>query len=154
MSFFDGLLNNRDFVYDSLLSLIDEERNRIVTAGLINAETCDRALATFLQKIADEQYMTKDEAVSKLTDLYDSMHSIKLAGDRLTEDTTAPNATSTPAPEFIEVEETDEQVKQAGALESIEQLERVAYKLGSCGNHKAAYEVEKVINQLKSEIGE
>lgn len=148
MSFFDGLLNNRDFVYDSLLSLIDEERSRIVEAGLIAPITCDRVLAGFLQKIASEQYMTKDEAISKLTDLYESMRSIRLAGDKFGEES-APAA-----PEVLEVEESVQVKSALEALESIEQLERVAYKLGSCGNHKAAYEVEKVINQLKSEIGE
>ena len=149
MGFIDGLLVDTDFVFGSLLALIDEERNRIVASGLLRQADCDHVLSTVINKLASEQFMPKDETMAKLVDLYESMKGVKLAGDTFQQQSPVPVTVDVPQTQVI-VEEDD----TVQARQTIEQLEKVAYRLGSGGNHKAAYELDKVISQLKEDIGE
>jgi hypothetical protein len=146
MSIVNGLLANKSFIIESLLAFVEEERHRIVGAGLVKQESCDRFLGGFLKKLAGDT--NSDEMVSKLTALYESMQNVQLHGDRFFEEeakmpTNTVNTTVsiTPATEEVRVD------KAALFLES--RLEKLAYSLGSTGNHAMAYEVEKVIQNIK-----
>jgi hypothetical protein len=126
MGFIDGLISDKGFVLETLLSLVDEERTRIVSAGLLKQEDCDRVLGRFL-KAATIQGLTKDEVITKLTSLHESMKGICLAGDSFGEDV----------------------IPTVNTQEVIAQLDDLVFKLGSCGKHKAAYELEQVIKSLQ-----
>jgi hypothetical protein len=144
MGFVNGLLANKPFIVESLLSFIDEERQRIVETGLIKQESCDQYLGCFLKKLAE--VANNDEMISKLTQLYESMQNVQLHGDRFFEEEARAE------PPVIPPQVNDQAVKTK--INKVEaflecQLEKLAYSLGSAGNHRLAYEVEKTIQSIK-----
>jgi hypothetical protein len=145
MAFVNGLLANKPFIVESLLSFVDEERQRIVGAGLVNRESCDRYLGGVLKKLAEID--SDDGMISKLTQLYESMQNVRLQGDRFFEE----EAKSEPPvvqPTIVQDKAAQIQVGKVEAFLECE-LEKVAYSLGCAGNHRLAFEVEKVIQSIK-----
>lgn len=145
MGYIDGLLANKTFIVESLLSFIEEERHRIVGAGLVKQESCDRYLGSYLKKLASDA--SNDEMISKLTALYESMQNVQLQGDRFfAEEAKIETPTTIQAPQEKEAE------TQTNKIEAFleDRLEKIAYSLGSAGNHKLAFEVEKTIKNIKS----
>ena len=148
MSIVNGLLADKAFIVESLLSFVEEERHRIVGAGLVKQESCDRFLGGLLKKLASDT--NSDEMIAKLTALYESMQNVQLQGDRFfEEEAKTPTATITPISPASSVTpaQVDRVDKVALFLES--RLEKLAYSLGSTGNHALAYEVEKVMQNIK-----
>jgi hypothetical protein len=146
MSVVHGLLSNKNFIVKSLLTFIDEERTRMVKDDLVKKESCDKFLTTYLHKLAAEE-VSNDEMISKLTALYDSMQNVQLQGDRFFEEeakveTMIPDI-STSAPIPIEVDKVADFI--------CSRLEKLAYSLGSDGNHVMAFEVERVIRKINEE---
>lgn len=135
----DGLFVDKDFIIDTFLSSIEEERQRIVSAGLMSQKECDRILHKFLQKTAATN-TTKDEMISRLSQLYDSMRAIQLNGDKIEEEQVHP--------------EINESNKTAKCAEMIGELENMVFKFGSSGNHKIAQKIEEIIKMIEEEIGE
>ena len=141
MGFVDGLFADKHFIVESLISFIDEERQRIVEAGVVKKESCDRYLGGFFKKLADTT--NNDEMISKLTSLYESMQNVKLQGDKFFEE-----ESKTSQPNIIQEEPA--QISQNKIADFLEQrLEKIAYSFGSSGNHRMAYEVEKTIQSIK-----
>lgn len=154
MGVIDGLLVNKGFIIKSLLSLIEEERDRLVESGLIRKASCDNYLGNFIKKLSeDTTNVNTDEIISKLTNLYDSMQNVKLYGDKFFEEESKINTNSTSISP-VNVPMVSEKTIAANINTLvIDGLEKIAYSLGSVGNHVLAFEVEKVIKNIK-DIGE
>lgn len=141
MSLFDNLLIDKDFVAESLLSLIEEERDRIVYSNVMSEIDCDNRLRGFIIDLYKNASNSKDDLVLELTKLYDCMKSVKLAGDTFGKIEEEPD----------QPKENDKSVVTADTIINlvVDRLDSIVADLGSSGNHKAAYEVEKTIRNIR-----
>jgi hypothetical protein len=134
MGIASNLMADKDFIVSTLLSMVEEERHRIVSGGLMKAADCDLSVNGYLQKVSISRNITKDQIIDHLTTLHESMKQVKFTGDKI-----------------AELRSTAELGKVS---DIVDQLDDLAFKLGSTGHHKLAFDLETIIKNIKTELGE
>jgi hypothetical protein len=134
MGIASGLIADKDFIVTTLLSMVEEERHRIVSLGLMKSAECDMSVNDYLQKVSISRNVTKDQIIDRLTTLHESMKQVKFAGDHIAE--------------------VQSDVELGKTSDIIDQLDDLAFKFGSTGHHKLAFDLETIIKNIKSELGE
>lgn len=142
MSFICGLLANKNFIVESLLSFIEDERRRVIGAGLVKKESCDNYLKSALLKFSELN--SNDEMIAKLTALYDSMQNVRIQGDKFFD-------------EELKSQQTDKQslVQQPAqpnsktAKQILEGIEKLSYNFGCSGNHRVSLDLNMMTEKYK-----
>jgi len=161
------LLDNTNFVIETFTSLINEERARIIYSGLLTEEQCDGFIAKQSEKAKSAE--TLDDYAVKIAQIHKDLSNVKLAGDLLPDIEEALDKGGDKLDELekdieeeidkneacdcgsdCDCEGCEEHNKEAQIDNTCAELMSLAESLGRSGNHKEAYEIERVANELQS----
>ena len=190
MSFENGILGDKNFVIKSLMALVGEESQRIMSLGLATHKELDDILEPTVQyaiKKAGLNSNSVDVLLGILSDLHTKLASVKLPGDfsAIAADEKFYKAIDIPykGEKFYDIpgskkqeENLDTELEEKELEEVLEEyieseeeqhtedcncmycftsiintcLKKLAYSLGSSGNHEAAYLVERTIHSIQN----
>lgn len=156
---------NDEYLLKSMMSLVRDESDRIVSLGLAEHDVLKRFVESELHGVINRADGDKGVVLGKLTDLHNGLNSIRLPGDfekatksanqqlldiiglePLSETDTEDTATE-PAPQ-ADAEDEDNGSEDIKAICSV--LERITYELGKNGRHEAAYLVERTLYKIEA----
>lgn len=146
-----GLFDNKQFVLDSFIELIKEEKQRIIQQKLASKDQVNELVGDVLQTLSKDP----DLFLKELSDLHLSLKNIKLTGDLKTAEIVACGCSG--EGECCKKESTASVECACPTLTKISAevnntLEQVSYELGSKGDHENARLVEKTANKINQII--
>jgi len=148
MSIREELLGDRQFVVKSFLSLINDERDRIVSSKLLSKADCDAFIEKGIQ--VANNYSDPNQMLECVSVLLATLKGTKIPGDLLEAKTAE---VVVPEVKAEEVKETqiepvvDSQMELAEKV--ISKLESIAYFAGAHGDHETAFIIEQAAKNIK-----
>lgn len=153
---------NDEYLLKSMMSLVRDESDRIVSLGLAEHDVLKRFVESELHGVINRANGDKGVVLGKLTDLHNGLNSIRLPGD-FEKATKSANqqlldiigleplseTDTVTEPEMqADVEDEDNGSEDIKAICSV--LERITYELGKNGRHEAAYLVERTLYKIEA----
>jgi len=156
---------NDEYLLKSMMSLVRDESNRIVSLGLATHDVLKAFVETPLHnaiKRVSEDNEDKSVVLKALTDLHNNLNDIRLPGDfekisssvehqlyaamdvemPETDETNSTDVVADDVDDYSD-DSNDEEIK---AICSV--LDHITYELGKKGNHEAAYLVERTLRKI------
>lgn len=135
---------DKGFLLKSLSELVNNEANRIVDSKLVPLNDVKKYIVASLSDSGD--------ALKALSDLHTELSNTKLPvdTDKFYVSTSEDNKEEEEMKKELEkvIEEEDNQIKELASIVK-DTLEKVAYLVGSKGDHKAAYIIERYLQTLE-----
>ena len=137
----DFVLNDK-YLLESLVALIRDEGNRIVSTGIATSNDMNLAAAPIL-KAAIDHVGDKESVLKVLSEFHHDLSCIKLPEDF---NHIRVEAVEEPEQEIIQEEPIVDVASNESIVVSV--LETMAYELGKNGNHDAAYIIERAMRDI------
>lgn len=148
MSIREELLGDRQFVIKSFMSLINDERDRIVSSKLLSKAECDAYIEKGIQTA--NQYSNPSHMLECVSVLLATLKNAQIPGDLKEAKTAEVTVTETKVEEVKEVQAEptiDPQMELAEKI--INKLESIAYFAGTQGDHETAFVIEQTARNIK-----
>ena len=150
---------DNEYLLKALAEMVRDENNRIISAGLATPEDIGR-LASYAAEIIAKETNRPNMLLDTLSVYHKILSAIKLPGDfkEISTEVGSKEESKNKLDEVLEdVNKKEDENKEEGfseeyeivVAEVINRLEKIAYNLGSRGNHDAAYMVERCVNEIK-----
>jgi hypothetical protein len=152
------IIDNK-YLLKTLVELVRDENIRIVSAGLATANDIKRLTDFASEIIVKEADGRPDMLLGTLAAYHRRLAAVKLPGDfkEITAEIGLKDETKDKLSELLDENKEDDKHEEESdkeyeivVAEVVYQLEKIAYNLGSVGNHDAAYLVERCVNEIKN----
>ncbi len=157
---------DNEYLFKSLIEMVHDENNRIVSSGLASADDI-KQLADSVSEGIIKNALSGEAAIAlkDLIKLHKQLSRVKLPGDFVQISARLGDTFDVSINMSGEVKEDKAEIKEPELsdedenkdfelikIETLAKLEKIAYDLGSKGNHTAAFLVERHINEIKDMI--
>lgn len=164
---------NNEYLFKSIMSMIKEEGDRIVSMGLVKKDVLRNKVDGKLADIVSEAGSNQKLMLERLSDLHSSLSEISLPGDfdefgkaSITEqlsdlvrsgpeqeDDVGQCKCAEPEDTTVNSDNDEDKAKELEMFATINStLESILYKLGKSGDHNAAYLVERAMHRINDMI--